>query len=178
MGDIATKPSSDRYGGICECGDHAWARMTGGYVVLVSPEDAHFLIDHIWTVLRPSKTHTMLYAHRKISRSTTGVYLHREILKPIDDRIVDHKFGDGLDNRRSKIRITTLAINAQNMMRASRRNKTGVIGVTYRKNYGTWAACLAVNSKQIWLGSFPTLEAATDAIKAGREKYHAEAQDK
>lgn len=28
---------------ICECGDHAWAPISKGYVVLVSPEDAHLL---------------------------------------------------------------------------------------------------------------------------------------
>jgi hypothetical protein len=32
--------AEDRYGGICECGNHAWAQLTKGFVAFVSLDDA------------------------------------------------------------------------------------------------------------------------------------------
>src|SRR5262245_3922618 len=42
------KRRTDRYRGLCACGEHAWAVLTRGYVTLVSPEDAHHLRGRKW----------------------------------------------------------------------------------------------------------------------------------
>ena len=48
---------------------------------------------------------------RRVSGGT-AVYLHREIMQP-GDLVVDHIFGDRIDNRRPRMRVTTEQVNAQ-----------------------------------------------------------------
>ncbi len=48
----------DRFRGICECGDHAWADITRGYVVLVSPEDAALIRGRRWRTNTNDQRHT------------------------------------------------------------------------------------------------------------------------
>ena len=110
---------------------------------------------------------------RRVSGGT-AVYLHREIMQP-GDLVVDHIFGDRIDNRRPRMRVTTEQVNAQNRRRRSRRNKSGVIGVSFKKETGKWVAALAVNEQQIWVGSFSTIGAAAKALHTARAIHHAEA---
>lgn len=91
------------------------------------------------------------------------------------DLVVDHIFGDRIDNRRPRMRVTTEQVNAQNRRRRSRRNKSGVIGVSFKKETGKWVAALAVNEQQIWVGSFSTIGAAVKALHTARAIHHAEA---
>lgn len=55
--------ASRKYGGVCECGDHAWARLTRGYVTMVQPEDAWLLQQTSWHALaRLDKGAMVVYA--------------------------------------------------------------------------------------------------------------------
>ena len=50
------------------------------------------------------------------------VYLHRAIVSPPSDRIVDHRDGDSLNCRRPNLRLATYRQNAQNVFRPSGTN--------------------------------------------------------
>lgn len=157
----------DRFKGLCACGDHAWATMTKGYVVLVSPQDAALISDHCWYPLKPQRT---VYATR--SGGGHFLYLHREILQPEIGRVVDHLKGNGLDNRRPMIEDKSHLKNCHSFRRPSRRNSSGHPSVFYKKETKTWTAAIGVLGKQVWLGSFKTKEAAIAAAEEGRKKYH------
>ena len=58
-----------------------------------------------WTA---KKIATLFYA----TNSKDGFkYLHRVLMEPPEDMVIDHIDGDGLNNRRSNMRICTLAEN-------------------------------------------------------------------
>ena|ERR1700691_437827 len=129
----------------CQCGDHAWAALTRGYLTLVSPEDAYLLADRGWTSLIFKKT---VYARRG------GFYLHRAIL---DAPETDHKNRNGLDNRRPNLRKSTRQQNQANRGRW----KTGFKGVRFV--HGGWQARITVLSKELYLGRYASPELAAQA---------------
>lgn len=61
-----------------------------------------------------------------------GVYLHRFILNASDGEYVDHKNGNGLDNKRSNIRICTNRQNMQNTKGRRNNAKSKFKGVWYK----------------------------------------------
>ena len=81
---------------------------------------------------------------------------------------IDHRNRNRADNRFKNLHEVTG--NQQNQRNASRRNnKSGFTGV-YMIN-GKYIAHIKVNKRLIYLGTFPTIEAAAAARQAANEKY-------
>jgi len=80
--------------------------------------------------------------------------LHNEIMEVPDGMLVDHKNGDGLDNRRDNLRVATQAQNSRNR-RKKKPCSSQYKGVSQQKN-GNWSAYIHVNSTQLHLGTYPT----------------------
>jgi len=86
----------------------------------------------------------------------------------------DHINGNGLDNRRSNLRVCTRAQNALNTGAYS-NNKSGFKGVSLDYKYKVkWRADIQVNGKQIFLGYFDTKELAYQAYVEACTKHHKE----
>lgn len=95
--------------------------------------------------------------------------MHRIIMNCPEDRQVDHINGDGLDNRKSNLRVCTQRQNSCNTLKYS-TNKSGYKGVSFSKDTNKWRATIVVNYKQIHLGLFNTPEEAAEAyINKARE---------
>jgi hypothetical protein len=74
---------------------------------------------------------------------------------------VDHEKGNGLDNRREKLRLATSAQNKRNCRRKSANPSSRYLGVNWHKVKKGWQAKIMVNGKSVYLGLHPTeLEAA------------------
>lgn len=93
-------------------------------------------------------------------------------LSPEDRRRVDHINGNGLDNRRSNLRIADAAQNGWNRTKLNKNNKSGVHGV--RAIGSSWSAHIFVRRKSIHLGTFKTLEEAAKARRRAEKKYFGE----
>jgi AP2 domain len=141
---------SNRYCGVCDCGDHAWAILTKGYITLVSPEDAHLLQERKWHATKRGST---TYAE-----GNPHIALHRLIAGGEAD--VDHKDHNGTNNRRGNLRPCSRSQNLGNSRH--RVGASGFRGVTPEKRTGRWQAQIA----RLKLGTFPTAEAAARAYDA------------
>lgn len=142
-----------------------------GKFVLVDNQDYEKLIKYSWYC---HKMKTTEYAER---RSGEKHYkMHREILEAPSGTFVDHKNGNGLDNRRSNIRLCTSSQNAYN--KVQKNNTSGYKGVfkdhRNRRKYKIWWASITVNKIPINLGHFYTAEEASQAYKKAALKYHGE----
>ena len=73
-------------------------------------------------------------------------------------QFVDHINNDTLNNHYTNLRFATTQEQMRNR-RISKKNTTGVKGITYRKS-GKWEASIKVNGKTYNLGQFKTLEDA------------------
>lgn len=95
--------------------------LSQGLFALVDAEDYDLVKDYKWCA---DFKNGRCYAMRKIKRTIT-IRMHRLILglTPGDGKIVDHKNGNGLDNRRENIHIVSHRGNALNSNRV--RNAKG-----------------------------------------------------
>ncbi len=148
--------------------------LSRGLVALVDDCDYCRLSRHKWYAT-PLDNQTF-YAVRTLARSygnpRVRVNMHRDILGlgRYDRRQVDHKNGNGLDNRRSNLRLATSSENGYNRMPQS---VCGLKGVDFDKQKQKFRARIQFDcGKQIWLGHFNTpIEAAHAYDKAALELH-------
>jgi len=118
-----------------------------------------------------------LYAVRdaKIEpKRTRTVYLHREILKAPKGLLVDHRNGNGLDNRRGNIRLATYSQNNCNRRRDKSKCTSRYHGVYYEKQKRKWVARIYYKGKSLWLGGFDNEIDAARVYDAAAKKYYGE----
>jgi len=103
------------------------------------------------------------------------LFLHRYILNPPKNMIVDHINGDLLDNRRCNLRICTIQQNSMNR-RIGKNNTSGFKGVSKikRKFVDRWTATIEHNQKSIFLGIYKTKLKAAKAVDNAYKKYFGE----
>ncbi len=98
------------------------------------------------------------------------VAMHNVIMRPSEGFIVDHINGNGLDNRRSNLRIATRQQNTFNSVHKGGTSKYK--GVALDRESGLWRAYIAKDGKRTWLGRFPDeLSAAIAYDKAAKDMF-------
>jgi hypothetical protein len=133
-----------------------------GYFTMLDPDD-YYLVKHFkwWAHSNGSNIYAARTAITPDLKSRI-IYLHRQIMNPPGHLVVDHRFGDTLDNRRQNLRIVTHAENMRN--RRKRKNTSSrFIGVSFRKSRHIWDVNIRVNGRKLYLGSFDN---EIDAAKA------------
>lgn len=95
----------------------------------------------------------------RVNGKQKQVYMHRHIMSPERGMVVDHKNGNGLDNRRSNLRVCTQAQNVANS-RMKNTNTSGFKGVCWSEPMQKWVARLTVDYKQVVLGYATSKRAA------------------
>jgi hypothetical protein len=128
--------------------------LTRGKVAIVDDEDYAVLSAWKWYAIN---TNNSWYAMRTDMASRRNIRMHRQIMA-IDSQI-DHRNGNGLDNRRCNLRPCTSAQNSYNRG-LHKRNKSGFIGVFWSNNAQRWEAQIRHRGKRMYLGRFDT---ATEA---------------
>ena len=142
-------------------------------VAYVDPVDAD-LISFKWYVNRNGRTS---YAQRRSHKQT--YYMHRIIMSRVLGRdlerqeCVDHIDGDGLNNRRSNLRLATYGENQHNQRR-NKANTSGYKGVHWNKLKKKWQARIQVNGKRISLGHFDSAEEAHQAYRTAAVEHFGE----
>jgi hypothetical protein len=101
------------------------------------------------------------------------VLMHRLILGALDGEQVDHKNGDGLDNRRENLRFCSRSQNCANKPKYV-GNASRFKGVIYHRQTGKWRAVVTVQYKAVSLGLHATEELAARAYDAGAKKHFGE----
>lgn len=93
-----------------------------------------------------------------------GFQMHRLILDAPKELEVDHRHHNGLDNRRSEIRLVTRAQNALNR-RADYNSQTGHRGVYWDPRLRRYRAAVRILGKNHYLGIHRTAERASLAVQ-------------
>lgn len=142
-----------------------------GKVAIIDDEDAPRVLCHTWLCYRSQSGGEYAKCHVKRGGKKTTLYLHQLILDAPSGKMVDHRNGNGLDNRRENLRLASRAQNRQNS-RLDRDSSSGYKGV--RRNRRKWQARINVGPNRITLGSFNTKEDAARAYDAAAKKHYGE----
>lgn len=148
-------------------GKIAYIQLTKGYEAMIDAADLPLVSANKWFAQEAyygDGSVRAVYALRqiRIKGKLTPIRLHRVITDARDGLEVDHINGDGLDNRRSNLRVCTKAQNQQNA-RIRRDNTSGYKGVIWYKRYAKWSAHIRSNGKLQNLGYFRCPTAAAVA---------------
>lgn len=130
--------------------DVAEISLGNGRVAIIDSVDLPLVSECAW---RAQKGKSGTY----YAAANGGKLLHRVLLGSPKGLLVDHENGDGLDNRRSNLRVCNNAENTRNQ-----RKRLGVTskfkGVTSR--HGQWVAAIQKNGRKVHLGSYTSEELA------------------
>ncbi|MBN1393207.1 MAG: HNH endonuclease [Sedimentisphaerales bacterium] len=144
--------------------------LTMGLYALVDPEIYYRLNKYEWTAAPSGETY---YAMRIdfVKHKYAPVWMHKEILKVSKGQVVDHRNGNGLDNRGANLRGITTAQNRLNCgkhAKASSKYK----GVCRVKGNEKWAANISKNKRRIFLGYYDEEIDAAKAYDKAAKRYH------
>lgn len=96
------------------------------------------------------------------TKTNPTTWLHRILLQPKNNEVVDHIDGNPLNNSRTNLRICTQAENLYNKSYMS-SNTSNYIGVSFDKTRNQWAAEIRYKEKRIHLCRWHTIEEAVCA---------------
>ncbi len=147
--------------------------LTRGYVALVDDEDAG-LSGLKWSAdVSRGTVYAIRRSYTADGRVTTE-RLHRVVVHAKSGDHVDHVNGNGLDNRRSNLRVATYRQNAENQGRR-KGNTSGFKGVSRdaRNPNMPWVARLrSGNGRRIHVGSYASPEDAARAYDRAAAIHH------
>lgn len=152
----------------------ATIQLTQGKYAIVDDEDFEMLNKWKWHY---NKNRGQGRAQRSTSRKSlegkTSVFMHRVIMNCPKDLQIDHINGNGLDNRKSNLRICTNIENSRNK-NITKNNTSGIRGVSWNKSYQKWHTYIRVNYRHVFLGYYFDKEQALKVRKEAEEKYFGE----
>ena len=136
-------------------------KLTRGKYALVDNDDFEYLNQWKWCFCASGNGYAARHKHISGSgekRVRKVIYMHREINNTPNGFETDHINRDGLDNRKSNLRLADRRLNVINRG-LSKNNISGVKGVHKHRN--RWVARICVNYKEIHLGCFVDKKTAT-----------------
>ena len=124
--------------------------LTHGKFALVDDEDFAMLNQWVWHV-RGQKN--VLYAARsgRVSEGEKYFQMHEMLIERKAGMVIDHINGDGLDNRKSNLRLCTNQENTRNRG-ANKNNKIGYKGVSFLNKFQKYLAQISVRRRNYYLG--------------------------
>ena len=146
-----------------------YIKLTKNKQAIIDNEDYKRVSRYKWTY------HDMGYAYRQTWKDGhyTAILLHRFVMKVDSKQHIDHINHDGLDNRKSNLRIATQGQNLQNTSIRS-DNTTGYKGVWFNKARNIFQAYIQLNHKHRYLGRANTAQEAYELYKEGAKELFGE----
>lgn len=138
---------------------------------------AHTLVDEVdfWSLRRitlhlDGEGYVLFYQRLRVKPyKYRAMKIHNVIMAPPSDRVVDHKFGDKLDNRRKSLRVVTQTENSRNRKANSTKKVQARTGVQFFEKQSVWQAKIYFGKKNVFLGNWKTKELA-EAARIGAER--------
>jgi len=145
----------------------------GQKICLIDKEDYDKVKDYRWYLMANYNYQNNIKFYVQSESKGYHVKLHRLLITT--DKQVDHKNGNGLDNRKENLREATNLQNSQNKEKQNYKGKKLITskykGVWWCKTYKTWVSQIGLNYKRISLGRFKTEIEAAQAYNEAAVKY-------
>ena len=157
-------------------------KLSRGHFAIVDDEDYERLNKRKWYANGHFGRPTYAISSTKINGKQTLLRMHRVLLGLVDSKLYgEHKNGNGLDNRKSNLRIATSSQNQANRG-LPKNNTSGYKGVQYNPTFRAgscnnkgeskpWEAMIRVRGKLKLLGMYFNKEKAALAYDRAAIKY-------
>jgi hypothetical protein len=130
------------------------SRVFGKMIASVDDEDYQRIKDIAWYIDK-SKRQFYLKAKIRVNGKLKGISMHRYIMN-FPKKGIDHKDGNGLNNKKNNLRICTNKQNSRNSQMPT-RNTTGFKGVRFAKKEQKYHARVVVNGNMISGGLYTNI---------------------
>lgn len=150
----------------------AYIPLTQGYEAVIDASDAPLVAGINWCALVDKRNVYAVYKQGPAGGQRT-VRMHRLLMGEPEGLEVDHRDGNGLNNRRDNLRAATKSQNQQNS-RLSSQNTSGFKGVSWNKARRKWESNIVLNQVKTCLGRFATAEEASAAYIEASARLHGE----
>ncbi len=145
-----------------------------GKFAIVDAEDFERISKYKWHFVT-SRGKSYARTHINLEGVNVSIGMHRLVMDGAVNcqNETDHIDGNGLDNRKAKLRSCTHLENAGNRKRQS-NNTSGYKGVSWCKGMGKWKTQIQYNYKSMHIGYFNCLVKAAVAYDGAAMKYFGE----
>lgn len=107
------------------------------------------------------------------AKTNSGKLLMHRLILDFPEGYIDHKNGNGLDNRKGNLRVCNQSKNIANQG-ICKTNTSGYKGVSWQKNEKKWRSYIHVNQKYIHLGYYRNKKEAAKAYDEAALNYFGE----
>jgi hypothetical protein len=157
-------------------------KLTRNKIAIVDDEELLRCLAYNWRARHGKTSRPDVWYAETWMRDESGrrivVGLHRFILGAPKGIDIDHRDGDGLNNRRSNLRLATASQNHANMVKQRRMSATSQFKGVTRSNQqieprpnSRWEARIKVNRQKIYLGVFSSEMEAAQAYDCAAVLY-------
>ena len=109
------------------------------------------------------------YCPLLVNGKQKNLLIHRLVTDAPQGTEVDHIHHDGLDNRKSQLRVGTKSSNMLNRRGAQSNNRrSGIRGVRWDRNGKCWSAFVHIQGEHHHIGQFDSIEIAAKAVSEYR----------
>lgn len=139
---LIKRANKNRFKNLIQPEDYKLVPLTQGKFAIVDNEDFDRVKSINWSVNKGG------YAI-----STRKGLMHRFIMNPSKDRIIDHKDRNTLNNRKENLRICGMSENSMNSI--SKVNSKSIYkGVYWIESRNKWKSLITLNQKTFYIGYF------------------------
>ena len=131
--------------------------------MLFDAEDFDLINTHTWCIAKFDNRDYAITGITTAKGNYKTLLSHRMLMNEPIDMLVDHINTDGLDNRKSNLRIATDQVNQHN------RKSNGYSWAKHAKKY---KVRIKLNNKSIHVGYYNTEDEARAAYLEAKKKYH------
>ena len=139
--------------------------LTKGKVAIIDDQDGPLVTRYKWYAIWNKGTWYARTSLPRVNGIQKHISMHRLILKATPGQQVDHRDGEGLNNRRSNLRTATQSQNNFNRRRLRHSKTSRFKGVCFnpRSRLNKWYAQIKKHGRVIYLGVFTHEQDAAQA---------------